>query len=462
MNYLEEQMDGEAMINSIKNGDVNDDMGSKKKSVMVTSDPLALIAEKMKVSKSKEKVVVSSDSEGSDADDFSELKTITALLSANKKQEFVKNDNKTVEKKDDEKKRDMSRVKCYNCKKEGHFTKDCKKVKVKDYEYYMIKMLLAKKDKDKQGLFVNNDDDQEIFHDAIESASENFIENHIDSQKDYDKSNNCVEKANRQSKDFENQNKDLQDKYDVLKNQTTIFEMNNKELNEQLKELIEKNNDFLAQTKVLKDQLQVKHVMIDTHVDCQEKYAKLKDERYNPRYFKKAKDLRPTLYDEKVIGLGYTPMFLTHFDEALEIKKFKRSKENKIEFAYDYKNLNASYVNEKIKFEDDYFQEIINPDFEKIDSPFQQTSLLKPYVPNVILEKIIIDLEDEVINLLKKEKVNLKTTESLKSKGFETSETVCSESENQSENVRLVVEKECDKEENPKVIAPGMFKLNVS
>nr|GFB65800.1 hypothetical protein [Tanacetum cinerariifolium] len=37
-------------------------------------------------------------------------------------------------------------------------------------------------------LFMNNDDDQEIFHDAIESASEIFIENHIDSQKDYDKS----------------------------------------------------------------------------------------------------------------------------------------------------------------------------------------------------------------------------------------------------------------------------------
>nr|GFC74943.1 hypothetical protein [Tanacetum cinerariifolium] len=38
------------------------------------------------------------------------------------------------------------------------------------------------------GLFVNNDDDQEIFHDATDSASENFIENHIDSQKDYDNS----------------------------------------------------------------------------------------------------------------------------------------------------------------------------------------------------------------------------------------------------------------------------------
>nr|GFB72087.1 hypothetical protein [Tanacetum cinerariifolium] len=61
-------------------GDVNDAMGSKKKTVVVTSDPLALIAKKTNVSKSKEKVVVSSDSEGSKADDFSELKKITALL----------------------------------------------------------------------------------------------------------------------------------------------------------------------------------------------------------------------------------------------------------------------------------------------------------------------------------------------------------------------------------------------
>nr|GEZ46084.1 uncharacterized mitochondrial protein AtMg00810-like [Tanacetum cinerariifolium] len=142
----------------------------------------------------------------------------------------------------------------------------------------------------------------------------------------------------------------------------------------------------------------------------------------NPRYFEKAKDLRPTLYDEKVIGLVYTPMFLTYSDEALEIEKFKRSRENKFEFSYDYGNLNASYVNKNINFEDDYFKRIINSDFEKIDSPFQQTSSLKPYVPNVILEKIIIDLEDEVVNLLEKEKVNLETTESLKSKSFESSE----------------------------------------
>nr|GFA67368.1 hypothetical protein [Tanacetum cinerariifolium] len=153
----------------------------------------------------------------------------------------------------------------------------------------------------------------------------------------------------------------------------------------------------------------------------------------NPSYFEKTKDLRPSLYDEKVIGLGFTLMFLIHSDEALEIEKFKRARENKMEFAYDYGNLNASY----------------------------QTSSLKPYVSNVILKKIIIDLEDEVVSLLEKEKENLKTIESLKSKGFESSENAISETE-KSENDCQVVEKECDKVENPRVISPGMFKLSVS
>nr|GFD19391.1 hypothetical protein [Tanacetum cinerariifolium] len=62
----------DALYNILKQnqGDVNDALGSKKKTVMVTFDPLALIAEKTNMSRSKEKVVVSSDSEGSEADDF--------------------------------------------------------------------------------------------------------------------------------------------------------------------------------------------------------------------------------------------------------------------------------------------------------------------------------------------------------------------------------------------------------
>nr|GFD00611.1 hypothetical protein [Tanacetum cinerariifolium] len=84
------------------------------------------------------------------------LRTSTTSQSANKKQEFIKSNDKKVEMKDDEKKQDMSKVKCYNCKKEVHFVKDCKKVKVKDYEYYKTNMLLAKKDKDEQLLLAED------------------------------------------------------------------------------------------------------------------------------------------------------------------------------------------------------------------------------------------------------------------------------------------------------------------
>nr|GEU74078.1 hypothetical protein [Tanacetum cinerariifolium] len=549
----------DALYNILKEnqGDVNDALGYKKKAVVVTSDPLTLVAEKTKVSKQKEKFVVSSDSKGSGADDFSESKKITALLAkafnrrkfyskptnnnlrtsstsqfASKKQEFVKLDDKKEDKKAHDKKRDMSKVKFYNCKKEGHFTKDCKKVKIKDYNYYKTKMLLAKKDSDEQvllaedqawmefnkissfaeetiaevayytseseseseyetleyydnynnyGLFVNNDDDQEFFHDAIESASENFIENPIDSQKDYDKSevdhNDSEEKEHLVKKKIDEQ-EILFDKmsrqlvemnYNVLRLQEKILEketkiselegcMSNKDV--EIEKCLERVNECENKLHKIRQTNQLIH-MIMPYKDTL--YHGQKGTGFeNPSYFKKPKDLRPSLYDEKVIGLGYTLMFLIHSDEPLETEKFKRASENKIKFEYDYGNLNASYVNEKIKFLDDYFQEIINLDFEKIDSLFQQTSSLKSYVPNVILEKIIYDSEDEVVSLLEKEKANLERIESFKSKGFESSENAISDSENQSENDCHVVENECDKVENSMVITPGMFKLSVS
>nr|GFB46339.1 hypothetical protein [Tanacetum cinerariifolium] len=300
--------------------------------------------------------------------------------------------------------------------------KDCKKAKVKDYEYYKTKMLLVKKDKDEQVFLAedqawmesSSDSDQEINANMVFMAqikkvlSDSEASSSSADEKIY---KNRVKKSNQQSKDFENQNKDLQDKYDVLKNQTTTFEINNKELNEQLKELIEKNNDLLAQTKLLKEQLQVKHVVIDTHVECHEKYAKLETERYEymirySAYFNNDKQHRKQIADQQVLL------------DKMSVQMVEMDK--------------------------------------------HQTSSLKPYVSNVILEKIIIDLEDEVVNLLEKEKANLETIKSLKSKGFESSESVSSESEKQIENDCLVVEKECDKEENSNVIASGMFKLNVS
>nr|GFB16311.1 hypothetical protein [Tanacetum cinerariifolium] len=47
-----------------------------------------------------------------------------------------------------------------------------------------------------------------------------------------------------------------------------------------MKVLNEKNANLLAQTDVFQDQLKVRHVVIDTHTECQAQYAKLKEERY--------------------------------------------------------------------------------------------------------------------------------------------------------------------------------------
>nr|GEW25063.1 retrovirus-related Pol polyprotein from transposon TNT 1-94 [Tanacetum cinerariifolium] len=395
------------LVETQNQGYVNDAIGSKKKTVVVTNDLLALIAEKTKVSKSKEKVVVSSDSDGND---------------------------KQVVKKADERKQDVSRVKCYNYKKEGHFSKDYKKAKVKDYEYYKTKMLLAKKDKDKQvllaedqawmesssdsdqeinanmvfmaqikkvlsdseassssadekifevsyylnefesesefqtseyydnstnfGLFVNNDD-QEIFHDAIESASENFIENHIDSQKDYDKSdvdhNNSEEKFNKKLVK-------CQKRIEKVNQQSKDFENQNMDLQDKKQ---------IADQEVLYDKMSVQLVELDKH----------------------ARDLKNTVLEKDF--------------KIIELKECVRNKDLEIEKCLECLN-----------------------------------------VCEIKLHKI--------------EKANLEIIESLKSKGFESSENVSSESENQTENDCLVVEKEYDKEENPTVIAPGMFKLSVS
>nr|GFB37405.1 hypothetical protein [Tanacetum cinerariifolium] len=215
----------DALYNILKQnqGDVNDAMGSKKKTVMVTSDPLALIAEKTNVSKSKEKVVVSSNSEGSEADDFSELKKITALLTKafNQRKFYSKPTNNNL--------RTSSSSQSANKKQDDSdqeinanmvFMAQIKKVlsnseasslstdeKIPEVSYYLseseseseFENLEYYGNSTNYGLFVNNDDDQEIFHDAIKSASENFIENHIDSQKDYDKSDvdhNDSEKKN--------------------------------------------------------------------------------------------------------------------------------------------------------------------------------------------------------------------------------------------------------------------------
>nr|GEZ00362.1 hypothetical protein [Tanacetum cinerariifolium] len=146
--------------------------------------------------------------------------------SANKKQEFVKTDNKKVEKKDDEKKRDKDKdeqvllsedqariesssdsdqeinanmvfmAQIEKVLSESEANSSSADEKISEASYYLSESESESEfetsyyyyNPTNYGLFLNNDVDQKKFYDAIESASENLIENHIDSQKDYDKS----------------------------------------------------------------------------------------------------------------------------------------------------------------------------------------------------------------------------------------------------------------------------------
>nr|GEV79084.1 retrovirus-related Pol polyprotein from transposon TNT 1-94 [Tanacetum cinerariifolium] len=321
----------DALYNILKQNqaDVNDALGYKKKAVVVTSDPLALVAEKTKVSKHKEKAEVQTESEGSDDDDISDLKKITALLakafnrkkyyakptnnnlrtssassSANKKPEYVRSAKKKEDKRADEKKRDMSKVKCYNCKKEGHFAKDFKKAKVKDYNYYKIKMLLAKKDSDKQVLLAEDQAWMESSSDSDQEINANMDQNN--------------------------------------------------EFNEQMKVLNEKNANLLVQTEVLQDQLKVKHVVIDTHTECQAQYAKLEEERYeymiryyalcdNDKQHRKKIDEQEILFDK-----------MSH--RLVELDKHKK-KESSNTFKVDLSYFSHSKLNKDVKRLCDSFNE---------------------------------------------------------------------------------------------------------
>nr|GEV51848.1 integrase, catalytic region, zinc finger, CCHC-type, peptidase aspartic, catalytic [Tanacetum cinerariifolium] len=379
-NLMDINIDASYNILKQNQGDVNDALGYKKKAVVVTSNPLALVIEKTKVSKRKEKAEVQTESKGSNDEDISDLKKIIALFakafnrkkyyakptnnnlrtssassSANKKPEYVKSVENKEDKKADEKKRDMN------------------------YNYYKTKMLLAKKDSDKQVLLAEDqawmessgDSDQEInanmvfmaqfkkvlsdSYESSSSAEETIVEKHI-------------EKANQQTKDLENQNKDLQDKYDVLINQVNTFEEQNNELNEQMKVLNERNANLLTQTEVLQDQLKVKHVVFYTHTECQAQHAKLEEERYeymirysalcdNDKQHRKKIDEQEILFDKisfQLVEMNNNVLrlqekILEKETKILELEGFRDSFDENNLFIFDNESVRISPVS-KIHF----------------------------------------------------------------------------------------------------------------
>nr|GEV78037.1 hypothetical protein [Tanacetum cinerariifolium] len=174
-----------------------------------------------------------------------------------------------------------------------------------------------------------------------------------------------------------------------------------------MKVLNEKNSNLLAQTEVLQDQLKVKNVVIDTHTECQAQYAKLEEERYE---------------------------YMIRCSTLCDNDKLHRKKIDEQNILFDKMSRQLVEMNNNLLR---LQEKILEKETKISELEGCQTSSLKPYVSTVILENIIIDLEDEVVSLLEKEKANLDTIESLKSK-------------------------ECHKVVNSKVIALGMFKVSVS
>nr|GEU94042.1 retrovirus-related Pol polyprotein from transposon TNT 1-94 [Tanacetum cinerariifolium] len=419
-------------------GDVNDALGYKKKAVVVTLNPLALVAEKTKITALLAKAFNQKKFYSKPTNN--NLRTSSTSQSANKKQEFVKSDDKKEDKKADEKKRDMSKVKCYNCKKEGHFAKDCKITKVKDYNYYKTKILLAKKDSDEKVLLAedqawmepSSDSDQEINANMVFMAQIKKVlsESHESSSPTEETTAEVAYYTSESESESEFETLEYYDNstnYGLFTDKSEVDHNDSKEKEHLVDTLIRKFNHKIAK--------------------CQKRIEK--GNRQSKDFENQNKDLQEK-YDVLINRVNTFEVQNNEFNEQIKVLNEK----------------NADLL-DQTKVLKDQLQvkhvviEIINPDFEKIDSPFQQTSSLKPYVPNVILEKIIIDLEDEVVSLLEKEKANLKTIESLKSKSFESSENAIFESENQSETDCHVVEIDYDKVENPKVIAHGLFKLNL-
>nr|GEY90389.1 retrovirus-related Pol polyprotein from transposon TNT 1-94 [Tanacetum cinerariifolium] len=179
-----------------------------------------------------------------------------------------------------------------------------------------------------------------MIQEAIEIATElmdkkirTFAEREIASKRKFKNTSRNTQNQQQQSNKRQNTGRENIDEQEIL-------------FNKMSRRLVEMNNNVLRiQEKILEKEtkiLELEGCVSNKDVEIEKCLERLNNCFENPSYFKKAKDLRPSLYDEKVIGLGYTSKFLTHSDEALEIEKFKRAREKKIEFAYDYGNLNAN------------------------------------------------------------------------------------------------------------------------
>nr|GEY40685.1 hypothetical protein [Tanacetum cinerariifolium] len=211
MNYLEEQTDGEAMINSIKNGDQSLPRVTQVSIAETSSTEQPPLKDKSMWSDQEKRIqkidrlarsllwdalarhmlgseyVINDLKKCGYSKDICELnfKFLNNLQPEWKQYATMMRQNNNL--------MDINIDALYNILKQnqedvndatgskkktvvdGHFAKDCKKVKVKDYEYYKTKMMLAKKDKDKQVLLAEDQAWMESSSNLDQEINENMV-----------------------------------------------------------------------------------------------------------------------------------------------------------------------------------------------------------------------------------------------------------------------------------------------